>query len=245
MVYFTSHTFTFSKKNKEIYFKLISKYYSGIEAYITLNSEDDCVIIKNINLAYQTLNELPDADTYVIKTVIFQKTYITVKMLPKFDMRALIYSNGSYTTDQMDTAKIINFYIKKRMMSGCYKLPVNTFPDILASLSLLTVMGYLMTENITRYYISHKSELILLVFNDSQFIVIGKFGISDNRLPSFDIKDGFISDEIYPQEWDEDFNKWKKEFDETNGSNWDDPVINIPCTQFNTVNGFPPNSSIF
>lgn len=113
----------------------------------------------------------------------------------------------------------------------CYSLkPHNDFENFITSLSNLKNK-----DQITRYYMSQL--LLVLVINDTYVIKISfsnKPTITKNvivhkynEFPLLNIKKGFIgyNKSLLVKEWNNLYTAWYKNYQTTNGCNWNDPII--------------------
>jgi len=175
-------------------------------------------------------SEHDNGKNFTVDTERFWAEYASIRVMPKYIKPELsIENNDNGQSELIAIASNIDGLLQSRLSHGgqeiflSRQIETDNFDLIVKSIS------YLNTEEITRMYISKMKQVVLLVLKDRHTIIIGNGKISDGSLPIFDLDDGFIANAFGMgaciTELNDYFSKWRSTFDETNGANWDEPII--------------------
>lgn len=216
MVCFTKHQFQFPSVRAHTWFRLLDKYYSGIQA--TVNG-----IPGVISKAF--FDSLPTAEHYLVVTERFWDQCVTLDVMPKFpqDLKLVQSELSAEATKAVDCIRSI---IKERLSMQGYEVFLCGDYDIHASELLPVVNNALLqldTKMITHYNYSPQDQVVFLVANGSYGFKISLNQIRDCGLGTFDLDDGFIANDsrsVYvPGEWPAMFQAWKAKWNVDRPSN--------------------------
>lgn len=227
MVCFTMHQFQFNNTNSHNWFNLLLKYYRGVSIIAT--TDDEHVTTGTICEEFFQ-DVLVQGTSYVIKTNKFWAEAATIKCMPQYVNDDINIRSVKEPIEYLNTISSIDSIIESRTRHGGQeillrsKLTVNNFAELLTAFSFIKN-----TQNITRMYISHTSEEIIIVLKDTHTITINKEYVGDASLPTFDVDEGFSADVfgggVLVNEFNTSFQTWCTNFKESNGNNWDAQII--------------------
>lgn len=236
MVCFTQNRFEFHKSMAKNWFKVLVKYYQGIEC--TANNV-------NGRISEKFFSELPEVDTYTVTTTRYWDQHATLQCLPRFeDLKMNICIKKDNLSENASRAKsAIQDVISRRLHSGHFEIFYSAKYDDIKKEELLPVLAACDLENsnvsstedsrglrnVNRFYYSKIDDCVFLVLKDSHGIKITLNKVQDSSLGNLDLDDGFCQNSFQsayiPSEWQTYFLDWRKKFDESEGKTWNDPII--------------------
>lgn len=217
MVCFTQSTFKFSSTVKCNWFNAIIKYYSGIQTDIIVDGQK---FSGNINKEF--IDSLPNGNEYTIITAKFWSEHASIQTLPRY---VRVQTDTIPSEKIRKIAECIDSMMRERTNMGGHEVYIETSLETNDFSDVIEAVKHLNSSNITRMY--SDESFYLFVLNDRYTICVTKNKVTDSVMPAFDLDDGFVqnNDIIFREFNTKYFNKWKKIFDLTSGTNWDSPII--------------------
>lgn len=238
---FIAHNFSFCSKDNDNWFRVLDKYYGGIGAHVIIREKfkarnrHEMKITIHYESFMDALCELGytigDNIVWTITTDSYWSEKAGIKAMPLFkdDLFKNLNKNNSdkadeeliYIAKEIDGIITNRYSLEKKEVHLSCNLYCDNFDELLEVLSHVKE-----TKNITRACISHKDEEIIIIIDETSTLFITPKMCRDSYLTPFDIDDGFGGQMgVKFGKWKDEFAVWKDEFDDTNGKNWDKPVI--------------------
>lgn len=220
MVCFTQHTFKFTNTTKQNWFNVLCKYYNGVE--ITMKIDGKGITGR---ISHDFFSGVPTGENYELSTERFWAERASIQVIPKYVKPSVV---GEATEKVLNIANSIdNLMLKRAGLGGCEVYISSGFENDNFD-QIVQSIAYLKIDAITRMYIG--TDYVLFVLNDRHAMIVSNGSVSDGSVPIFDLDDGFIPNifgraKDIADDWNVNFNKWKNTFLETNGDNWNEPVI--------------------
>ena len=226
MVCFTSHLFKFTNANKYNWFHLLCKYYEGVGVTVVVDGTQKCK--GGISLEFFN-NVVPVGTNYECTTDKFWAEKGSINCMPKY-VAPNNQNDIVYSSEIINASSNIDSVVSSRLSHGGQEvfmsrdITISNFNDLLTAFSLIKN-----TEHITRSYVSHKSEAIVIVLNDRHTLLITKDSVNDSTLPVFDVDDGFLPNAfdmgVFMDEFNVAYKVWHDEFVNTGGDNWHTSIL--------------------
>lgn len=237
MVCFTVHVFRVPSENKENWFRLLDKYFSG--AQFTIISCGHAISHGKLSYKWLMYNTINITGVIEVKSDRIFDNWATARVLPLT------------TYDNIQNPEITEIDNVNRICDKITSIISNgTFWDISSSIKVSCSDSIDESDTLTESYDKYIPYIINRICQSPYIIGMLVLGpklwyVSDgNRiymitlenvtwayLPCFDLDDGFLNTECckmnpeYLDHLNAMFLEWKTKFDQTGGANWDNPII--------------------
>lgn len=232
MVGFIVHSFSVPATDKENWFRLLDKYFSGAKFAIISYGHT----ISTGNLSYQWLmnNTVGITGMIEVKSDRIFDNWATRRVLPPLDQFTYKAMRKNIVLPETSEIEYINGVCEEIV----HTFSSGKFHDICSSVKVS-----MYDVKFTPYIINRICQspdiigaLVLdsniwFVSNGSYIYQIFPGYVRWAYLPCFDFDDGFLNTELcamkqeYLDHLNSMFREWRAKFDRTNGSNWNDPII--------------------
>lgn len=240
MVCFTQRKYQFTHAQRPHFANLLKKYYSDIGCTVAIDG-----YANDIHLKCDNLDKLPISDSYILTTENYWDEYATIRAMPSLaDGFVPAEQEGMNHSLVLAGAEIINSAISLRIKMDNIENPIyKIFSNIMDNSSsqesssntkvnfqeIKSMMSYVDLSQVTHYYCSNASELILLVIQKQHGIAITTTNVSGIDLPILDLAKGFLQNKFKSNyilsEWSDSFESWHTKCEKTNWASWNDVII--------------------